>query len=593
MSDKGRSDAEPAPATAYSYIRLSSKRQSNTDDKTAYRDGLRRQLALRDEYLAANPHLTLDTKFSLHDIGVSAFTMANIAKGGDGKLAKFQQAVDEGRIAKGSYLLVESLDRISRASVPVAQHMLLGLVNAGIVVVSISDKMTYRQAPNDPTSQAAFLVSVMTLMRAHEESLMKSKRLKETWAEKRKNIGTRRLTARVPGWLHEVNGVLEVHPKRGRIVEQIMGLLADGWGRDRIARHLNANNVACWGHGRSWHGGTVQKITDNRALLGEFQPHKLEHSERAGVRVAKRVPVGDPIPDYYPRAVSDELWAAARLKANKRRLGRVPNAGGRQGTRVTNLFGMVATCAVCMKPMNYRDRGPRSTPVLRCSSERAGTCTNDYRIPYHDTEAAILLWLVKLDLTGGAPGELARHEEAFRTKLAERDELQVRGETIVREFGAGQRFAKAHLAEIEAKMQACEAAMADLTGKIAALRLDGGRDGRSAAIERLQELQRKDAPDEEVFAARMRIRQIIRDTFENMWCYPDGQIEIFTIDGGYHLFRDGYLWNDEDRIWVPSVGAMTGIPYRATKAEMARRAEWLGQAYRDAPRIKLRNGETL
>ena len=61
-----------------------------------------------------------------------------------------------------------------------------------------------------------------------------------------------------------------------------------------------------------------------------------------------------------------------------------------------------------------------------------------------------------------------------------------------------------------------------------------------------------------------------------MWCYPDGQVEIFTIDGGYHLFRDGYWWNDEDRIWAPSVGAMTGIPYRATRAELARRAEWLG-----------------
>jgi len=142
-------------------------------------------------------------------------------------------------------------------------------------------------------------------------------------------------------------------------------------------------------------------------------------------------------------------------------------------------------------------------------------------------------------------------------------------------------------------VQACEAAIADLRGKIAALRLNRGRDERWAAIERLRDLQRRGARDEEVFAARMRIRQIIWDTFGNMWCYPDGQVEIFTNDGGYHLFRDGYWWNDEDRIWVPSVGAMTGIPYRATAAELARWAEWLGHAYRAAPRITLRNGETL
>lgn len=586
MRHGGANEGIKEPATAYSYLRLSSKRQANTADSKTYRDGFRRQIELRDKYLAANPHLTLDTRLVLHDIGVSGFTGANAAPGGQGKLAAFLAEVNGGRIQKGSYLLVESLDRMSRQQVSRAQSILLDLVNSGIVVVSLADNQIYREGAH----ATQFIISIMSLTRAHEESVVKSDRLRATWEQKRRSAQERKLSGRCPAWLKLVDGKFIPDDHRVGVIKQILGHLADGHGRDRIARILNENEKP-WGHGREWHGGTVQKITDNRALIGEYQPHKLEYEERNGIMVAKRVPVGDPIPDYYPCVVSEELWARARRVANKRRLGRASNAGGRQGTRVTNLFGMVATCGVCMKPMNYRDRGPRSTPILRCSSERAGTCSNEYRIPYHDTEAAILLWLVKLDLTGGAPGELARHEEALRTKVAERDELQVRGETIVREFGAGSRFAKAPLAEIEADMQACESAVTDLAGKIASLRLNGGRDERSAAIDRLADLQRKGACDEEVFAARMRIRQIIRDTFESMWCYPDGHVEIFTIDGGYHLFRDGYWWNEEDQIWVPSVGAMTGIPYRGTKAEMARRAEWLEQAYQAAPRIKPRSGK--
>lgn len=577
------------PATAYSYIRLSSKRQATVDEKKKYRDGFRRQIELCDEYLALNPHLTLDTTLKLHDLGVSGFTLANSAEEGDGKLAQFLRLVKEGRIAKGSYLLVESLDRMTRAQVNVALGMLLNLVNSGIVVVSLTDKMDYRDAPDDPTSYSKFMYSMMSLMRAHEESSVKSKRLKATWEEKRRKAHDRKLTARAPAWLDLVDDVFVRNEKRVTVVNEIMGYLADGWGRDRIARKLNADpdpDKRCWGHGRSWHGGTIQKLTDNRALIGEFQPHKLLHVERRGMLVAKRVPVGDPIPDYYPRVVDEDLWAKARGVANERKLGRAHNGGGQTGTVISNLFGSVATCAVCLKPMNYRDRGPRSTPVLRCSAERAGACTNAYRIPYDDTENAVLSWLVKLDLSGGAPGEVARLAEKLRTALARRDELQARGETIVAEFGLGNRFAKAPLARIEQQLAEAEETIVDLERRIAVLRAAGGRDEREMAVATLLDLRKNGAPAEEVAAVRLRIRQIVRDTFAYMYCHDDGHIDIGTIDGCRHRFRDGYWWHEPSRTWLPWSGAMMGMGTRATKAELARRAAWLAEAEGARPELK-------
>lgn len=314
----------PAPAIAYSYLRLSSKRQANRVDGERYRDGFRRQIEARDTYLNENPHLTLDTKFNLHDIGVSAWTRANIAAGGTGKLRLFVDEVEAGRIAVGSYLLVESLDRVSRTDINVAQELLLRLVNNGIIVRSIADKQTY-SSTSEPMQ---FIISIVYLMRAHEESLIKAERLAKTWVRKRADIGNRKLTARTPSWVLPDGAGFKLHKKRAAIVERIFTQLAKGYGRDAIARELNRDGEPTWGKGRAWHGGVIQKITDSRSVLGEFRPHQMEFSYVKGIRVGKRIPAGDVIPDYYPAAIDQDLWDEARLKADKRRLGKAPNAGG-------------------------------------------------------------------------------------------------------------------------------------------------------------------------------------------------------------------------------------------------------------------------
>jgi DNA invertase Pin-like site-specific DNA recombinase len=81
-------------------------------DIQALGDSKRRQIELSEAF-AAKYDLQLDTDFNLHDIGVSAFKGANIASGA---LGKFLQAVQDKKIPQGSYLLVESLDRLSRTS---------------------------------------------------------------------------------------------------------------------------------------------------------------------------------------------------------------------------------------------------------------------------------------------------------------------------------------------------------------------------------------------------------------------------------------------------------------------------------------------
>jgi hypothetical protein len=95
--------------TAYSYLRFSNPSQAKGDST-------RRQHELRDNWLARNPAIKLDVGFRLDDKGISAFKGKNLETGA---LGAFIKAVDAGKVKKGSFLILEKLDRFSRTDVDV------------------------------------------------------------------------------------------------------------------------------------------------------------------------------------------------------------------------------------------------------------------------------------------------------------------------------------------------------------------------------------------------------------------------------------------------------------------------------------------
>lgn len=91
---------------AHSYIRFSTPEQIRGDS-------LRRQLEASAK-CAADYGLTLDQSLNVRDSDVFAFTGSNVECGALGQVVV---AIDGGRVQSDSYLLVESLDRLSRLSV--------------------------------------------------------------------------------------------------------------------------------------------------------------------------------------------------------------------------------------------------------------------------------------------------------------------------------------------------------------------------------------------------------------------------------------------------------------------------------------------
>lgn len=116
------------PARAYSYVRFSTPEQAKGRSYD-------RQIELASAYAEEHGLELADLTFK--DLGVSAFRGKNAQTGA---LRAFLKALEDGDIPSGSYLLVESLDRITRNSIIEAQALFMLIIRAGIILVTLLDK---------------------------------------------------------------------------------------------------------------------------------------------------------------------------------------------------------------------------------------------------------------------------------------------------------------------------------------------------------------------------------------------------------------------------------------------------------------------
>lgn len=314
------------PPKIYSYVRFSSERQLSGDS-------LRRQNELIDKYVKERG-LELDDKFRLVDLAVSAFTGKNAT---EGSLKYFLQAIDEKKVAPGSILLVESLDRLTRQKITDALTLLLNIILAGVTIVTLIDGQEHNRDEIDKNSMNLF-VSVVALSRAHEESQVKSQRLKRAWENKRSKIGKEYYSRRVPSWLKMEKGETKptVIPEKAETVRWIFQQMLEGSYADKITWELNKGKVPLVGKSKAWSSGYVIQILRNRSVTGIFTPHRMVDG--------KRTPTGIELNDYYPQIVSPEIFNRVQFIMDSR----VKNKpGGRKSVGAQSLFRKLLFCGYC------------------------------------------------------------------------------------------------------------------------------------------------------------------------------------------------------------------------------------------------------
>lgn len=349
--------SESVSALAISYLRWSSAIQGTGDT-------LRRQTDKIDAWLAARPHVRLAQE--LIDAGVSAFRGKNIKDGAFGALLT---AVQDGKIPRGTYLLVESLDRISRLTPEEALAIFLQLINAGIIIVTLMDGQEYRSGQNDILM--LLFKSIMIMATAHEEVLKRSERIKESWVGRTKAAreSGKAIKGNLPAWLYyDARGILKSDEAKVAIVQRIFDMCISGAGLQAIAATLNREGLvplslhkrkAIKNRSDNWTVTTVACILRYRAVYGDYHPNKAE-----------------PIYGIFPVIVSKEDFHRAEAARAKR----LTVVRGRSGKHYTNLFKGIAKCHYCGGAMTIKNgrnkRSPNRPLQIQCEGLGVQTCNH-------------------------------------------------------------------------------------------------------------------------------------------------------------------------------------------------------------------------
>jgi DNA invertase Pin-like site-specific DNA recombinase len=362
---------EATKPKAYSYLRFSTPEQAQGDSQ-------RRQMEKAKEYAQLHG-LELDETLTFEDKGISGFKGANATRGA---LKRFLDAIEFGLVEAGSFLLVENLDRVSRQDPWDAMPVFQQIINSGVTIVTVQDGRVWSREELR-ANPYRIMESLLVMIRANEESATKSRRVKSAYDNKRKVARSgnteKPFTRRLPAWIRwsEDAKALELIPERAKVIQEMFELAEAGFGRDAIARSLNAKGVQPFGKAQFWHRSYVEKILTNPACIGTFVPKVREYIDGRQIRKPE-----EPIKNYFPAVVSEEIFSNQVVLSNtKAPRGRHANCS------ISSIFQGLGTCGLCGSSFVRVSKGKYVYLVCTKASAKGGC---EYRsVPYCEAEDAI------------------------------------------------------------------------------------------------------------------------------------------------------------------------------------------------------------
>ncbi len=523
-----RRTTPPAAAApiAISYVRFSTPEQRKGDS-------LRRQTEATAQWCERNG-VILDESLSCADLGRSGFHGRH--RDEKAALGKFLDLIKEGRVPRGSYLVIENLDRLSRESERTAMRLWLDILDAGVNIVQLHPETVFRHERSD---MADIMRAIIELSRGHSESLIKSARSEANWTQAvtlarqgqemkpRRKDGrrTKAITGRLPGWVKEGPGAMELIADRATIVRRIFDLARVGYGASAIVKKFRAEGVPAFGareqteqEGRTqaaagerygcgeWRTSYVRQILCDRRAVGELQPRDADNRAK-----------GDVIENYYPPVVTLEAFHAARAAVMSRK-----NPAGRTGDKVANLFGGLlrnARDGSTYYAATRSDRwGFRRMLLNRSSIESDARA---YTFDYTTFESAILSRLREID-----PGDVREAKPANEVTVL-REELNWLRQ---RKAALALELLKGDIAAIADTLRLIEARETELAAQIDESGLEAVVP-RSNSWRDAKDLSAMLADAEDLEDIRTRLRAALRRIVEAVWVLvvPRGRQRLCAV----------------------------------------------------------------
>ncbi|PTP28377.1 recombinase family protein [Vibrio splendidus] len=290
----------------------------------------------------SNEHNLPIAQETYQDLGKSAYKGEHLKN----ELGLFLSAVKSGVIAKGSILVVYSLDRLSRLEIGYAKQTYYDLTNNGVSVYSIADNHLYRAH-----NAADDIISTITFERAHNESKIKSRRVidshkeghkrwKET-SESQRNLG------RTPLWIEQSTNTFNINAEG---VKKAVEMKIAGYGDLKIKQYLDANfeykptrKKGRVKQSNTWDYTSIYQLWERRTLIGE-KAFKIEGVEHV-------------MENYYPALIDEDTFRKLQALKKKKR-------GRDTGSGKISLLKSLVRCGICGGAMVFMDkRGDRVSYV--------------------------------------------------------------------------------------------------------------------------------------------------------------------------------------------------------------------------------------
>jgi hypothetical protein len=340
----------------FSYIRFSSEGQRNNSS-------IDRQSEIAPR-VASQKGWILRNDWNVKQEAVSAFKKSNFPK-----LHAIIELAKDGTIPKGSVMIVESLDRVSRAEIlgeneDGAFDLCRKLIMAGIELYD--DKTSQHYTKESLKNPMVLMMMIMSNHAANEYSSKLSDRTAKgikARGEKILNGEAVKGNGKEPGWI-----TAKKLNHKAKTVAAIFKMYLDGIGAATIARKLNAEQVDTlnsrerMGQKRNWNQSVVYRLLSNRQVIGENTIN------------------GQTIKEYFEPAVSEETFskAQARLADNR---GKAAQGATDGDGEIRSIFSGVGYCAHCGRKWRVNKNGS-GYKYISCWGYFNGVCEMKDSIRY-------------------------------------------------------------------------------------------------------------------------------------------------------------------------------------------------------------------
>ncbi|MEG0006915.1 MAG: recombinase family protein [Aeromonas sp.] len=330
---------------AWLYARFSSSQQADGDS-------INRQVKAAQQWCSANGVELQQTSF--RDLGVSGWKSI--------KRPMFEQlikAMQEGKIPRGSYVLFESTDRLSRRGWRHTQELIRTITCVYDCKLVILDKVQVYTKENVNDVVQNILLMVAADM-AEKESQRKSDLVAAAYKSKRQDGDV----SRWPFWIDKTDSGFVLN-KNAETIRLIIVLRLKGVGALGIASELNRRGIKS-SRGGNWGHTSIRVVLSNSALYGtkDFYSMKTikqfdEHGEEIKVTDNQLV---SSMPDVFPPLCDFTTWQQIQIKGEK------PGRKGQSSPFHNMLF---CECGAAMG-LQIGSAGER---YRKCTRSKVGSCS--------------------------------------------------------------------------------------------------------------------------------------------------------------------------------------------------------------------------